>query len=896
MGLTSEGEMKMQFCRLGRWLDPPHLSRDVLLSILEEVANCLSMVKQSDYGSMFSAMDSLVTHLARSELLRHDEVEVRLMVITCISEVTRITAPNLPYNDTTMEEVFELMIGSFQKLWDTTNPYFDKRVKILENMAKVRTCIPMLDLDCDDLILHMFEVFFVVLHDDHSQKIMVAMQTIMSLTLNEYVDPPQQLLSILEEGLRQEESCIAHTLAKGVLDQCSSKVKAYMLARSPMKQEGSALQGMSPLVFDDKFLISNACMGLGDCTEKSDLIQEEVKEEEPPDENKQGKDSLLIEEVSFPFDDCMHDDKVIMGDESKRKEKLDLQVCMDKQNEGSQEVINDHYLIVTNATWVGNECKDVGMCAMQEEAFPGTLDHSQLAGLRITTVIRGQINDFIHSKMKFKEAPHQSQIRLHDSKVEGDVWVENFKECEGVPWHKGMMRSPNHVVSDVLLPFIREIHWHNEWYEIPCMSYISDFPFSYVNDGVKTMGYHHAHATSWYEEVSNNFELFVLTLPCTCEMIKLNILLFLYHGEFQFWVIRKVVGIIKGKYKHCLFMCEFATKKSMCMPNISIDIHTVVMHIFSLFGDMLACPQKDSVTRYANFQFGASLVHVTGSFPGHLALLLHWEQQRGRYGVKFSCYVLENKGKYDEYSAMEGRGAKLVIKFTLDQLYIMCVNVFQNLFSWEQCIVGCESVVLALPKVSWDTLRSNIFIYTAVIYFSSLLVAFRAIRHEDKGYFSIGTLTHGSKDEVGLTWGQIWSCQAADYLSDFYFMTAVGFWEFKEVWGNIVTFGGNPYMKETCEPFTPWRHIGKVFFNTYFSNKFASCAGLKTCEERPLSYSLHEGIIEWAALELSKAHPFDDSPCHVEDTITWSTNYRVRTHFFGLTWGKETCSSKCFIT
>ncbi|KAH9298700.1 hypothetical protein KI387_030382, partial [Taxus chinensis] len=174
---------------------------------------------------MFAAMNPLVTHLARSNLLRHDEMDARLLVVTCISEVTRITAPNLPYDDTTMEEVYELMIENFQKLWDTSNPYFDKRVKILENMAKVRSCIPMLDLDFDDLIFHMFEVFFVVPREDHSQNIMVAMQTIMSLMLNEYEDPPQPLLSILVEGLGQEKHCITHTLAKRVGDQCSSKAE-----------------------------------------------------------------------------------------------------------------------------------------------------------------------------------------------------------------------------------------------------------------------------------------------------------------------------------------------------------------------------------------------------------------------------------------------------------------------------------------------------------------------------------------------------------------------------------------------------------------------------------------------------------------------------------------------
>ncbi|KAH9291264.1 hypothetical protein KI387_043549, partial [Taxus chinensis] len=265
MGIASDGDMNAKLYRLGRWLEfTPH-DKSVLPNTLEEAESCLSLIEQSDYGSMSAAMDPLVTHLARSDLLRHDEVDVRLLVITCISEVTRITAPSLPYDDTTMEEIYELMIGSFQKLWDTTNPHFDKRVKILENMAKVRSCIPMLDLDCDDLIFHMFEVFFVVLHEDHSQNIMVAMQTIMSLMLNEYEDPPQPLLSILVEGLGQENQCIAHTLAKRVVDLCSSKVK-------------TCIQGMSSFVFDDELLTSNDCMELSGCKEKSDFFEEHEKD------------------------------------------------------------------------------------------------------------------------------------------------------------------------------------------------------------------------------------------------------------------------------------------------------------------------------------------------------------------------------------------------------------------------------------------------------------------------------------------------------------------------------------------------------------------------------------------------------------------------------------------
>ncbi|KAH9329553.1 hypothetical protein KI387_001661, partial [Taxus chinensis] len=191
-------------------------------------------------GSISATIDPLVTHLVRSDLLRH-EVDVRLLDITCISEITRISTLSLPYDDITMQDIYEFMIGSFQKLWDTTNPHFGKKVKILENMAMVRSCISMLDLDCDDLILHMFEVFFDVLHEDHSQDIMDAMQTIMSLMLNEYEEPPQSLVSIFVEGLREEKSCIAHSLARRIVNQCSSKVKTCiqgeMMAREHVMEK-----------------------------------------------------------------------------------------------------------------------------------------------------------------------------------------------------------------------------------------------------------------------------------------------------------------------------------------------------------------------------------------------------------------------------------------------------------------------------------------------------------------------------------------------------------------------------------------------------------------------------------------------------------------------------------
>ncbi|KAH9332049.1 hypothetical protein KI387_004157, partial [Taxus chinensis] len=106
--------------------------------------------------------------------------------------------------------------------------------------------------------------------DNHLENIVVAMQTIMSMVLNDYDDIPQHLLTVLKEELRQETSCIARTLAKGVMNQCSIKLKTYMAAKFSKKDMGVDPQGMSSLVHNGELFVSNTCI---ECegTEKSDV-------------------------------------------------------------------------------------------------------------------------------------------------------------------------------------------------------------------------------------------------------------------------------------------------------------------------------------------------------------------------------------------------------------------------------------------------------------------------------------------------------------------------------------------------------------------------------------------------------------------------------------------------
>lgn len=53
-------------------------------------------------------------------------------------------------------------MSTFSGLSDTSGPFFGRRVVILETLARYRSCVVMLDLECDDLINEMFSTFFSV--------------------------------------------------------------------------------------------------------------------------------------------------------------------------------------------------------------------------------------------------------------------------------------------------------------------------------------------------------------------------------------------------------------------------------------------------------------------------------------------------------------------------------------------------------------------------------------------------------------------------------------------------------------------------------------------------------------------------------------------------------------
>ncbi|XP_066322022.1 sister chromatid cohesion protein PDS5 homolog C-like isoform X2 [Miscanthus floridulus] len=295
---AAEQEMRQLEDRLRevgeRLLAPPDDAED-LLNLLIEVEECLLKVEQSPPESTSNALRPATEALVKKELLGHADSNVRLGVASCISEITRITAPDAPYDDDAMKDVFSLIVGTFEHLDDIESPFFGRRTSILDTVAKVRSCVVMLDLECDDLINDMFHHFLRTVNSGHSEAVISCMETIMRLVIEESEDVQPQIASCLLQNVRKEEkesSSPSFELAEKVIDTCREKLKPVFL----QSLKGTSLSEYSQIVasvceeVSDDREDNNADPSGKDAVDDGKLSERTISDELPQESSKAEQD------------------------------------------------------------------------------------------------------------------------------------------------------------------------------------------------------------------------------------------------------------------------------------------------------------------------------------------------------------------------------------------------------------------------------------------------------------------------------------------------------------------------------------------------------------------------------------------------------------------------------
>ncbi|XP_050944558.1 sister chromatid cohesion protein PDS5 homolog D-like isoform X2 [Cucumis melo] len=245
----SEKELEEQLKEIGSELLKPPSSIDALLKALDKAECLLTNVEQSPTRSMRDTLLPLMKALISDKLLKHSEEDVKITATSCITEITRITAPDAPYDDEKMKVIFQLTLEAFRKLSNVSGRCYTKALSILDAVAKVRLCLVMLDLECDNLILEMFQSFLKLIRSNHPTAVFSAMEAIMTNVLDESEDISLDLLRLILASVRkenQEAASISWKLAERVMSNCATKVQPYLMGA--VHSLGASLDDYAPIV------------------------------------------------------------------------------------------------------------------------------------------------------------------------------------------------------------------------------------------------------------------------------------------------------------------------------------------------------------------------------------------------------------------------------------------------------------------------------------------------------------------------------------------------------------------------------------------------------------------------------------------------------------------------
>lgn len=206
---------------LGLGIDLKHMKMTWrVMSKLDELNELLSKISQEEGKKLIWALKSAMLALIQPKFLEEPCEGVRLPVASCLNNIMKLTAPIAPYSNHVMRRIMRLIVENFQDLDSGAGSTFGKKLEILGSMATFETYVIMFDLECDDLILQMFQCFFNV-RRHHPDTVIAHMQSILSSCMRDHETICRELQTKLLSIWRREQlvSPAAYELAQGLVEQ-----------------------------------------------------------------------------------------------------------------------------------------------------------------------------------------------------------------------------------------------------------------------------------------------------------------------------------------------------------------------------------------------------------------------------------------------------------------------------------------------------------------------------------------------------------------------------------------------------------------------------------------------------------------------------------------------------
>ncbi|CEP60859.1 sister chromatid cohesion factor PDS5 LALA0_S02e01266g [Lachancea lanzarotensis] len=167
-----------------------------LLDRLSQLQEELSGLKQEEVN--LKSVDKYRIELINKKILKHKDHGVRAYTACCLSDMLRLYAPDAPYTDKELTEIFQLFLEQFRLLQDPENGYVSMQTYLVTNLLEYRSIVLLTDLpNSSQLVTELFEIFYSSKSDGIQDKLFAIIAGILGEVILECDTMPMRALKLV---------------------------------------------------------------------------------------------------------------------------------------------------------------------------------------------------------------------------------------------------------------------------------------------------------------------------------------------------------------------------------------------------------------------------------------------------------------------------------------------------------------------------------------------------------------------------------------------------------------------------------------------------------------------------------------------------------------------------
>ncbi|KAJ3074148.1 hypothetical protein HDU98_011997 [Podochytrium sp. JEL0797] len=126
-----------------------------LVARLKTLHTALASFEQETVDT--SSLAATAKQLVSASLMQHKDKAVKSLAACCLADILRLFAPDAPYSEDELKQIFTLFIAQLNCLKSSDVSYFENYYYLLESLASVKSIILLTDLNADHLVVTLFK-------------------------------------------------------------------------------------------------------------------------------------------------------------------------------------------------------------------------------------------------------------------------------------------------------------------------------------------------------------------------------------------------------------------------------------------------------------------------------------------------------------------------------------------------------------------------------------------------------------------------------------------------------------------------------------------------------------------------------------------------------------------